>query len=647
MADNSSTQPKAPGLAESLLGAIPIVGGTLYHHALLKNQIENNKKAEVLKQHNSLYQEADAIRTNANFSPQLRADANNWIGQFGLLKQADVYKPLPKELQDAYLKLHTGSTQEKYQRDQQAQAQVPPALTPPPTPNFSSIAAQGPVYKPPPVSMGTPTLIPQGAGRPQVPANAQGPGIVSTGQPAAAGGPDEAPLSLQSQAASINPYIQGPAMNELLKQGQTAAASQAATQIAIDKFNREFQAVGGNPETVPVEKKLEYLSKGQMTPYPALSRGQEQYDVTGRRIAASTVPEVNIIPEGGQAILSRAGVAPTYPAVGQPGGTSIVPSATLPPPPTGVAPQAQIPGGLPPGVTLGPVSPPKLTPAETDDVDTARQLAAKYKFPFDPNLNPRNPSAQIPDQHLAEYRAMKAIQKVDPAMRQVILQSKGIQEAILAMQRDQMPTKADAEETAGFLRNHQMSPSQVRMLGMGRMGSAFPRMVFQAAMRQDPQFNLEESEAEYNLAKSPGFQNTVRYMDNAIESIPFVLSRAKALEDSGLKHLNTLIQAGKTEFSNVDLKRFKTDAMLVGDEIAKIMQGGGTGAVTSDKKLEQAQSILNASDNPAEIKAALEDVQTLIGFRRKSLTKGTYLENAGGGSNVLTRPGGAGANPYR
>jgi hypothetical protein len=90
----------------------------------------------------------------------------------------------------------------------------------------------------------------------------------------------------------------------------------------------------------------------------------------------------------------------------------------------------------------------------------------------------------------------------------------------------------------------------------------------------------------------------------------------------------------------VDLKKFETDRTLVADEIAKILQGGGSGNGTSDMKLKQAGEILKSSDSPAAIAAALGDVQQLIGYRRKALTRGTYLDkpeassggNAGGSS---------------
>jgi hypothetical protein len=68
------------------------------------------------------------------------------------------------------------------------------------------------------------------------------------------------------------------------------------------------------------------------------------------------------------------------------------------------------------------------------------------------------------------------------------------------------------------------------------------------------------------------------------------------------------------------------DALLVGDEIAKILQGGGTGSGVSDAKLKQASDLISTSDSVPAVAAAIKEVQFLIGNRRQSLTRGTYME---------------------
>jgi len=226
------------------------------------------------------------------------------------------------------------------------------------------------------------------------------------------------------------------------------------------------------------------------------------------------------------------------------------------------------------------------------------------------------------------------------AMRKLAMATQSLHETMLKLQAGQMPTRDDAKAAAQIVINHQLSPQQAATMygGFGTQGQAFKRMMMGEITKIDPQFNFEEAESEYQLAKSPQFQQTVRYMDSVQESIPLVIQRAQQLANGNVRSINSLLNAGKNQFNNIDLKRFQTDRLLVADEIAKILQGGGTGSATSDAKLNQAGEILKASDSPQAIAAGLGDVQQLIGYRRKALTRGTYLERtqlqAAGGLTV-------------
>lgn len=237
------------------------------------------------------------------------------------------------------------------------------------------------------------------------------------------------------------------------------------------------------------------------------------------------------------------------------------------------------------------------------------------------------------------------------AMRQLAMGTQQLHQAMLQMQIGQQPTPDDAKQAAQLVINHQMSPSQMTATfgGFGAAGQAFKRMVVREATKIDPNFNFEQAESEYGLVKSPAFQNTVRYMDSVQESIPMVIDRANKLANGNIRGVNALMNMGKDQFNGVDLKKFQTDRTLVADEIAKILQGGGTGSGTSDAKLKQASEILGSTDSPRAIAAAMGDVQQLIGFRRKAMTRGTYMEGtsakgagpAAGGGISVTAPDGS------
>jgi hypothetical protein len=183
-----------------------------------------------------------------------------------------------------------------------------------------------------------------------------------------------------------------------------------------------------------------------------------------------------------------------------------------------------------------------------------------------------------------------------------------------------------------------MSPSQATLIYGGR-NKEFSRALATNILKQVPDFNFEAAEANYRFGSNTGTQNTVRYLDSVKESIPLLVSRAETLANGQVRSINALFNAGKSQFNDVDLKKFKTDRLFVADEIAKILQGGGTGSGTSDSKLKQAGDILRDDDSPAAIKGALDDIQELLGFRKKSLTRGTFMDTPsdGGGSKATLR----------
>jgi hypothetical protein len=256
-----------------------------------------------------------------------------------------------------------------------------------------------------------------------------------------------------------------------------------------------------------------------------------------------------------------------------------------------------------------------------DAVERARRMAVQ-----------QNGGVPLTDAQIqaVDAKAMQTYkeQNADPEMRAAALAQKNLAMALTQMQLNQAPTKEQAASVAEDLVAHRISPDQLASLfsTRGKEGLAFKLAVTSEAKKLDPQFNFEEAAANYQLVKSPQFQNTVRYMDSVAESLPRLQAAATTLNNGSVRSINELVNAGKNQFNNVDLKRFNTDRVLVGDEVAKILSGGGTGSATSDAKLKQGMDLLNQSDNPAAIATAVQEIQALIGYRRRALTRGTYME---------------------
>lgn len=253
--------------------------------------------------------------------------------------------------------------------------------------------------------------------------------------------------------------------------------------------------------------------------------------------------------------------------------------------------------------------------------DTAR-ATAELEAQLGRKLDPRSKS----DNNLLMARVgemQKSRKPEDPLLaeiRQLTLDTR-------RQQLSQQPTDDDAKSAAQLVINHQMAPSQAVSTygGFGQAGQAFKRMMVREISKQQPDFNFEQAESEYQLVKSPQFQQNIRYMSSVQESMPRLMASADKLANGNVRTINQALNAGRNAVNDVDLKKFQADVLGVSDEIAKILQGGGTGNGTSDAKLKQAQTILSTSDSPAAIKAALQEMNSLIGFRKKALTRGTYM----------------------
>lgn len=186
---------------------------------------------------------------------------------------------------------------------------------------------------------------------------------------------------------------------------------------------------------------------------------------------------------------------------------------------------------------------------------------------------------------------------------------------------------SSVETAAAAILSGRMAPSQLSLSGgMGKAGVKFKQAVMASVNRQNPQFNWAASESNYQFGKSPATQNTVRFLDNIEKTLPVLEQASDDFQRSGVRVINKAILTAKSQFGATDVVKFDLARTILADEIAKVLQGGGTGAGTSDAKLKQAQDLLSGDLTPQQLKAVTASVRELLQTRRQSLTQGTYME---------------------
>lgn len=274
-------------------------------------------------------------------------------------------------------------------------------------------------------------------------------------------------------------------------------------------------------------------------------------------------------------------------------------------------------------ITSASAKQPVSKPGTVEDwVERARRLAVQ-----------QNGGAALTDAQMqsVDTKALQSFKETnaDPELRAAALAQRNISQLLAQSQLNQTPTKEQAASVADDLVNHRIAPEQLVSLfsTRGKEGLAFKLAVTSEAKKLDPNFNFEQASADYGFSKSAGFQQTTRLLGSVLESMPRLEANATKVGNGNFRTWNQLSNAAASQFNDTDLKRLKTDALLVGDEVAKILTGGGTGSATSDSKLKQATEMFSTSDSVPAIAATLDEVKTLLSYRSKTLTRGTYLEN--------------------
>lgn len=158
-------------------------------------------------------------------------------------------------------------------------------------------------------------------------------------------------------------------------------------------------------------------------------------------------------------------------------------------------------------------------------------------------------------------------------------------------------------------------------------------------------FNIAQADRDYKYATNINTQNTLNYLGSLVGSA----NADGSFSGGNLGDLKTLSnEVGRTNFPAVNdfaawarysagdpkIAAFQATATEVADQVAKILQGGGSGSGTSDAKLQQAANLFNTGFSKAQLAATIDALQPLLSNRAKSMVNnnpylGDYAEQFG------------------
>lgn len=140
-------------------------------------------------------------------------------------------------------------------------------------------------------------------------------------------------------------------------------------------------------------------------------------------------------------------------------------------------------------------------------------------------------------------------------------------------------------------------------------------------------FDYEKADRDYKFASNIGTQNTLKYLnsltgnpkDGTIGILDQLISISDGLKRSkfpAVSDLDAWQKLQKGDASYIPLFNFATDAS---DQFAKIMTGGGSGNVTSDKKIEMGLKMFRTGFSKDEMKASATSTKSMLSTRKREM----------------------------
>jgi hypothetical protein len=140
-------------------------------------------------------------------------------------------------------------------------------------------------------------------------------------------------------------------------------------------------------------------------------------------------------------------------------------------------------------------------------------------------------------------------------------------------------------------------------------------------------FDYEKADRDYKFASNIGTQNTLKYLNsltgNPKDGTTGILDQLVTISDNlkrskypALNDLDAWQKLQKDDASYIPLFNFATDAA---DQFAKIMQGGGSGNGTSDKKIEQGMAMFRRGFGKNEMRASASSTKSMLSTRKREM----------------------------
>jgi hypothetical protein len=127
---------------------------------------------------------------------------------------------------------------------------------------------------------------------------------------------------------------------------------------------------------------------------------------------------------------------------------------------------------------------------------------------------------------------------------------------------------------------------------------------------------------DYTFAKNTGTQNTLKYLNSLTGengkggNLGRLIATSNSITRTDFPKLNDAAAWARLQAGDPAIARYHTDVTEVADQVAKILQGGGSGGGTSDAKLKQAQELFQTGFSKDQMKGVADELLGLLSNRK-------------------------------
>ncbi|HKF56270.1 MAG TPA: hypothetical protein VKJ45_12520 [Blastocatellia bacterium] len=244
----------------------------------------------------------------------------------------------------------------------------------------------------------------------------------------------------------------------------------------------------------------------------------------------------------------------------------------------------------------------------------------------------------------------KGIWLVDPSyqpIRQLSPVSESARSNALAKFQQQMQLQAGTAGQQGIdIVEGRLDPSQIspRSQNYG--------MILNAANQYSQQtygkpFDFAKARSDYQYASNIGTKNTLNFLgslvgpDGRSGNLQEVIRQSDDIGRTRFPALNDIAAWTRLEAGSPKIAAYHAAITETSDLVAKVLQGGGSGAGTSDAKMRQAQELFDKGFSSDQIRAVSSTLQTLLQNRKQSIIGGSSYLQRWYGQGGSTQTGGS------